>query len=98
MIFADSARDAGGVKHQHRLQLSQRRRPDAQRIDDGLLAGELHEVDAAKGSGVLILPPPRLADIDALDLIGQPRDIVFTERQRQQLPIGLDHCHHQRRG
>ena len=39
---------------------------------------KLHEVDAAEGRGVLVLPAAGEADIDAFDLVGQPRDVVLA--------------------
>ena len=54
-------------------------------------AAELDEVDAAERGGVLVLPAAGLPDIDTLDQVGEMRHVVFAERQRQQLAIGLDH-------
>ena len=56
-----------------------------------MLGCELDEVDTAERGGVLVLPATGLADIDALDLVGEMRHVVYAKRQRQQFAICLDH-------
>ena len=71
----------------------------AQRIDQHVVRiAELHEVEAAKGSGVLVLLAAVKAQVDALDLVREMRDVVFAHGNIQVLGEGLHHRDDHRRG
>ena len=78
------ARDPGEVQQQRGFQFSGHPVLDPQGIDDDAVAGvEFHEVEPAERGGVLILLAAGQAEVDALDVVGEVRDLVFAQRQRK---------------
>ena len=72
---------------------------EAERVyDDGAVAQEFQEVDAAEGGGILVLLPACQRQIDAFDVVGEAGDVVACQGQVEISAIGFDECHDQGRG
>ena len=92
------AGDATEIEQQRSFELRNDPVLDPQRIDDHPFSGvELHEVETAERRRVLVLSTAGQANVDAFDLVGEARDLVFPQWQIQPFDEGLDHRYDQRR-
>ena len=79
------------------LELAQHVVADAQRVHQRRVPMELDQVEAPEGGGVLVLPPAREPQVDALDPERQLGRLVAGERTPEPLVDEADQRHHQRR-
>ena len=91
------SRLSGETDHERQFKLVQVVPPHPQGITITGLSAGLHEIQSAEGGGILILPPSRQTEIDALDFEREARHVVGAERQVQGRSECLDHRNDQSR-